>query len=158
MFKNLGKLKYLSKDKEVKISLNQLKSGINFFESFIIYKNNNDIKIYNRICDHAGGKIISKDGNAICPVHMWKFNPSTGYYDNGVKKETIEFSTDKNFIKINDISYIPRIETVKKKLNTEVRYFNHAFLKISGGGVGAMIFPFQLIPGRLDQHLTQVGG
>jgi CMP-N-acetylneuraminate monooxygenase len=134
MFKNLGKLKYLSKDKEVKISLNQLKSGINFFERFIIYKNNNDIKIYNRICDHAGGKIISKDGNAICPVHMWKFNPSTGYYDNGVKKETIEFSTDKNFIKINDISYIPRIETVKKKLNTEVRYFNHAFLKISGGG------------------------
>jgi len=136
MFKNLGKLKYLSKDQEVKISLNQLKSGINFFESFIIYKNNNDIKIYNRICDHAGGKIISKDGNAICPVHMWKFNPSTGYYDNGLKKEKIEFSTDKNFIKINDISYIPRIETVKKKLNTEVRYFNHAFLKISGGGSG----------------------
>ena len=134
MFKNLGQLKYLTKDKEVKISLNELKSGINFFESFIIYKNNNDIKIYNRICDHAGGKIISKDGNAICPVHKWKFNPSTGYYDNGVKKKTIEFLIDKNFIKISDISYIPRIEKVKKKLNTEVRYFNHAFLKISGGG------------------------
>lgn len=134
MFENLGQLKYLTKDKEVKISLNQLKSGINFFESFIIYKNNNDIKIYNRICDHAGGKIISKDGNAICPVHMWKFNPSTGYYDNGVKKQPIEFLIDKNFIKINDISYIPIIEKVKKKLNTEVRYFNHAFLKISGEG------------------------
>ena len=117
MFENLGQLKYLTKDKEVKISLNQLKSGINFFESFIIYKNNNDIKIYNRICDHAGGKIISKDGNAICPVHMWKFNPSTGYYDNGVKKQTIDlpFGIDLLFYVLyhvtnNVLNYITSID------------------------------------------------
>ena len=87
MFKNLGKLKYLIKKKELKISLNELKSGINFFESFIIYQDNKSLKIYDRKCDHAGGKIISKNGNAICPIHMWKFNPATGFYDNGVKKK-----------------------------------------------------------------------
>ena len=35
MLKNLGKLKYSTKEKEFKISLNELKPGINFFESFI---------------------------------------------------------------------------------------------------------------------------
>ena len=65
MFKNLGKLKYSTNEKELKISLNELKFGINFFESLIIYKDNSSIKIYDRRCDHAGGKIISKDGNAI---------------------------------------------------------------------------------------------
>ena len=131
MFTNLGQLKYLTKDNEIKISFNQIKSGINFLEQFIIYKNNSDIKIYNRICDHAGGKIVSKDGMAICPVHMWKFNPSTGHYDNGVKKKSVEYLIDKNFIKINDISYIPEIDKSKKKLNTEIRFFNHAFLKVT---------------------------
>ena len=62
MFKNLGKLKNLINKKEFKINLNELKSGINLFENFIIYQNNNDIKIYDRKCDHAGGKIISMRG------------------------------------------------------------------------------------------------
>ena len=65
----------------------RLNSGDNFFENFIIFKDENDLKIYDRTCDHAGGKIISKNGKLICPIHMWKFNPSTGQYDNGVKKE-----------------------------------------------------------------------
>ena len=146
MFKNLGKLKYLIKEKKIKINLNELKSGINFFENFIIYRNNDDIKVYNRTCDHAGGKIISKDGNAICPVHMWKFNPSTGHYDNGVKKKVVEHLIDNNFIKINDTSYIPEIDKVKKRLNTEVRFFNHAFLKITGDDFSFSTDPWAIGP------------
>jgi len=114
MFKNLGILKYSTKNRKIKINLNELKSGINFFESFIIYQNNSDLKIYSRKCDHAGGKIMSKDGNTICPIHMWKFNPSTGFYDNGIKKKEINYSIDNNFIKINDNSYIPEIDKKKK--------------------------------------------
>ena len=59
MLKNLGKLKYSTKEKEFKISLNELKSGINFFESFIVYQDNSGIKIYDRKCGHAGGKITN---------------------------------------------------------------------------------------------------
>ena len=50
---------------------------------------------------------------------MWKFNPSTGFYDNGVKKKEVEYSISKNFIKIDEVSYIPEIDKVKKKLDTE---------------------------------------
>tara|TARA_Y100001970_G_scaffold152834_1_gene187186 strand:- start:279 stop:1973 length:1695 start_codon:yes stop_codon:yes gene_type:complete len=146
MFKNLGKLKNLINKKEVKINLNELKSGINFFENFIIYENNNDIKVYDRICDHQGGKIISKNGIAICPIHIWEFNPKTGFYNNGVKKKEVKYLISKNFIKINDVSYIPEITKVKKKLNTEIRFFNHAFLKISGEDFSFSTDPWAIGP------------
>ena len=118
MFKNLGKLRYSTKIKELKLSLKNLKPGSNFFETFIIYKKDNEIKIYDRKCDHAGGKIISRGSKAICPIHMWEFDPSTGSYENGIKKKEIKYTLDKNFIKIYDVSYIPEIEKVKNNLNT----------------------------------------
>jgi len=146
MFKNLGKLKYLSKKKEIEISLNDFKEGVNFNDNFLIYKNNNDIKIYDRKCDHAGGKIISKGGDSICPVHMWKFNPSKGTYDNGIKKKEIKYSINKNFIKFNDISYTPQIQKFQKKSNTQIRFFNHAFLKISGNNFSFSTDPWAIGP------------
>ena len=146
MFENLGKLKYLNKKKEIKIDLKELKTGANFFDNFIVYQNDNDIKIYSRKCDHAGGKIISRGGNAICPIHMWKFNPSNGYYENGVKKKEVKYLIEKNFIKVDEISYLPKIDKVKKKLNTEVRFFNHAFLKITGDDFSFSTDPWAIGP------------
>jgi len=114
MFKNLGQLKYLTEEKEIRISLKDLKYGTNFLDNFIIFQNKDNINIYSRRCDHAGGKIISKDGSAICPIHMWKFDPSTGFYNNGIKKKAVEYSVDRNFIKINNTSYVPQIDGEKK--------------------------------------------
>ena len=103
MFKNLGNLNNLIKKKEFRFNLNEIKSGSNFYENFIIYKNNNDVKIYDRKCDHAGGKIISRGEESICPIHMWKFKPATGFYENGIKKREIEYSISKNSIKFIDL-------------------------------------------------------
>ena len=96
--------------------------------------------------DHAGGKIISKDGNTICPMHMWKFDPSSGFYDNGVKKKEIKYSIDKNLLKIFDTTYIPKIDKIKKKLNTEIRFFNHAFLEITGDDFSFSTDPWAIGP------------
>ena len=146
MLKKLGKLNYLIKNKEITLNLNEVKTGVNIYENFIIFKMNNKIKIFDRKCDHAGGKIISKDGNTICPIHMWKFNPSSGYYDNGVKKKEIQYSIDKNLIKLNDITYVPKIDNFKKKLNTEIRFFNHAFLEITGDDFSFSTDPWAIGP------------
>ena len=80
MFKNLGKLRNIESKKNFVIDINQLNAEINLFEDFIIYKKNNIIKIYNRVCDHAGGKIISRNRESIGPMHNWKFNPTTEYF------------------------------------------------------------------------------
>ena len=45
MFRDLGNLKYSTKEKELKISLNEIKSGINFFERLIVYQDNSGIKV-----------------------------------------------------------------------------------------------------------------
>ena len=38
MFRDLGNLKYLTKEKELKISLNELKPGINFLKHLLFTK------------------------------------------------------------------------------------------------------------------------
>ena len=78
MFNSIGKVDYITKSLEINLNLKDIKEGVNFFEEFIVYKKLHNIKIYNRICDHAGGKIISKNGESICPMHNWKFEPSIG--------------------------------------------------------------------------------
>jgi len=146
MFKNLGNFKYTTEEKELKINLRDLNSEVNFLENFIIFKKKNNIKVYDRICDHAGGKIISKDGDSICPVHMWKFNPSTGLYNNGIKKKEADYSIQNEIIKIKEICYLPEIKKFKKKINTEIRFINHAFLKISGDDFSFSTDPWAIGP------------
>ena len=94
MFKNLGKIKYDTSDNISKIDLNDLKNGINNLDNFIIYKNRSQIDIYNRVCDHNGGKLITKpDKKIICPLHGWQFDPKSGrYLNNKCEKKQLKFS------------------------------------------------------------------
>ena len=146
MFRCLGSLKYSKNVKKIKINLDEINLGNNTFEDFIIYKEKKEIKIYSRLCDHAGGKIISKNDKSFCPIHMWEFNPSTGFYNNGVKKKQVNFSVDKNYINIEDVSYIPKIDKIKKKVKTKIRFFNHAFLKIQGDNFSFSTDPWAIGP------------
>tara|TARA_B100000795_G_scaffold259839_1_gene235157 strand:- start:42 stop:1517 length:1476 start_codon:yes stop_codon:yes gene_type:complete len=77
---------------------------------------------------------------------MWKFDPTTGLYDNGVKKKELKYLISKNFIKIKEDSMMPQINTINKKFNTEVRFFNHAFLKVSGDDFSFLTDPWAIGP------------
>ena len=63
------KTEYKIKKEIDTFDLKEIQEGINNFDKFIIFKKNKIIKIYNRICDHAGGKILSRNKNHICPYH-----------------------------------------------------------------------------------------
>ena len=131
MFKKIGQLKYPEKKKnEHLISLNSIKNGINCLENFIIFKEKENISVYDRICDHNGGKIISKDNKHICPIHNWDFNPKSGHYKNGVKKNKKNFSLIENNIVIEEEEKIPVITSVNNNSKIKIRFFNHAFLTI----------------------------
>ena len=65
MFKNLGKIKYKVKEDVFEIDANSLKNGINYLENFIIFKNKSNINIYDRICNHNGGRLISNKDRTI---------------------------------------------------------------------------------------------
>ncbi len=146
MFKKIDFLKNNENKKIFKVNLKEIKQGINLFDNFLIYKDCNNLKVYNRRCDHAGGKIISRDGETICPIHMWKFDPSKGIYENGVQKKEVNYSIKKDILSIIDISYKPKIKKVKKKLKTTIRFFNHAFLKIAGENFSFSTDPWAIGP------------
>ena len=117
------------KKKEI-IEISNLNNGVNLYNNHIIYKNEILIKVYDRICNHAGGKIISKNNEHRCPLHNWKFNPETGTYFNGIKKKECLYKIKNGKIIIEEKDLIPTISKSKKNSLVKVRFFNHAFLKV----------------------------
>ena len=88
MFKKLNNTRYTNnKINNYSISISELKKEINCFENFIIVNNNNRIKIFDRVCDHAGGKLVNHGEKIICPIHQWEFDPKKGLYKNNIKKK-----------------------------------------------------------------------
>jgi CMP-N-acetylneuraminate monooxygenase len=120
---------YIQKNTEFTIQKSTLSEGINNFNKFIIYKSPEKIKIFDRKCDHAGGRLISTNRNKIiCPMHKWEFNPDTGLYKNKIKKEEIFYIESENEISFNissDELNIPDFKTDKK---LHINFINHACL------------------------------
>ena len=146
MFNFIEYLKYESTRKSFfKIKLKDLKQGINNFNDYIIVFND-EIKIYNRKCDHQGGKLIIKNKEIICPLHNWKFDALKGSYTNGFKKKTIGYKIFNDEIFIEEKKVYPKIFKTKQKKNTRVRFFNHAFLKIYGENFSFVTDPWAFGP------------
>lgn len=128
MFKNLGKIKYDTSDNISKIDLNDLKNGINNLDNFIIYKKRSQIDIYNRVCDHNGGKLISSKNKIICPMHNWEFFPEKGIYKNGYIKKKMNYVQKKNKLYVKNKLLVPKIKKLNNSDNITVEYINHACL------------------------------
>ena len=52
MFKLLRKIEYSSISRPINLNLDDV-IEVNYLEDFIIYRKDNNFKIYSRICDHA---------------------------------------------------------------------------------------------------------
>ena len=128
MFRNLGKIKYRIKENLTEIDSLSINSGVNYLENFIIFKNQSGIKIYNRICDHNGGKLISNKGRTICPMHNWEFIPEKGIYKNGHVKKRMDYVKKKNKLYIKNKNFEPQIRKINHNEEIKVNYINHACL------------------------------
>ncbi len=129
MLKNLGKIEYKKKINQIKLDPLDIKTGLNLTDELIIFKDK-EISIYDRICDHNSGKLISKNNKTFCPMHNWEFIPEKGKYTNGLVKKKKNFEFEKNKILVSDILLEPKIKCWKKKSQVKIRYINHAFLII----------------------------
>ena len=146
MLNLVKELPYQIKKQNKKINLKDIKEGINSFDEFIVTVLNKDITVYDRNCDHKGGKIKTKDGNHICPIHNWKFDPINGLYKNGFKKEKRKFTIKGENIIIDVSEKIPCITNTTVKTKTKIRFFNHAFLKVSGENFSFATDPWAVGP------------
>jgi CMP-N-acetylneuraminate monooxygenase len=126
------KVNFETKKNLIRLELSSLKEGINNFDNFIIYvkKISNRMIIYDRICDHNGGKLISKGNEIICPLHNWKFNPTKGKYINSnFKKKPLYDGKIKNNL---NLVINTKIRKINAQFNSEpkikIRWINHACL------------------------------
>ena len=134
MFKNLGKFQNKIYKEKFSIRVDDLTKKINFFDKFIIVKDKDNFKIFDRTCDHAGGRLISKNDKVYCPIHLWEFKPAEGIYTNKIKKKQIDYKIKNKKINFSISHYVPQIlrKLENNKNIVKVRFINHAFLIFEG--------------------------
>ncbi|WP_417684180.1 MBL fold metallo-hydrolase [Roseibium sp.] len=64
------------------VQLSDIGPGLTNFDDWFVFQGGDEIRIYDRVCDHAGGRLISNNGRISCPMHGWTLDPSIGSYVN----------------------------------------------------------------------------
>jgi len=131
-FKN-QKLRYLDKSINKTVNTDEITQGISQDESFLFFRNGENIKIFDRIYDHNGGRLSVKGERASCPLHGWELDLCSQMYTNVryEKKPILEinkYELDAPYVDIplRKESLVTHNFDSKKK--TTVRFINHACL------------------------------
>ncbi|WP_417668095.1 Rieske 2Fe-2S domain-containing protein [Roseibium sp.] len=64
------------------LSLAEIGDGVSNFDDCFVFRSDDEIRIYDRVCDHNGGRLIFNNGQISCPMHGWTLDPQTGRYLN----------------------------------------------------------------------------
>lgn len=136
-----------SKSVKVKVDLNELKKGVNSLKNhFVILDADKNVnQVIDKVCDHAGGKLIKKGNSAICPMHGWKLDFSTlQYQDSHIKKTTIDFSVENNILKYDDseVYLLNPFKSIQTKNNFKLRWLNHAAVHLSNSSLSLVTDPW----------------
>ena len=128
-FKDLGKIPYEVQTTEFKYDLEQISEGRNLFKDHIIFKDEDLFRVFDRVCDHNGGRLCDKGGHLVCPMHGWEFEPESGSYTNvqHTKKEE-DFSVLDDKLIISSETMIPRILQHNSEKELKVEFLTHATL------------------------------
>ena len=115
-----------------------LQDGVNTLNDFIVWRQKDTIKVYDRICDHNGGRLITNQGRTTCPLHGWEFDPKSGDYLNIKCHKTPLYDGP---IHPNGNLSVPlkslqrKLENFKSNVEFKIRFLNHACLVIDCGEI-----------------------
>lgn len=102
----------------------------------MVWRDAGNVAVYDRLCDHAGGRLVSTRDRVICPMHGWGFDPRTGRYDNGrVRKRPLPIVDEGGVWRIQIETRVPDLAGSDQDLPVAVRFLNHACLLVEGGEV-----------------------
>ena len=151
--KSLGFFKTNSSDSTQNISLSKLNIGINDIGNFILRldKDRSIDYIIDKVCDHAGGRLIVKGEQAICPMHDWRLNLNNLNYNNDTCKKSLDYKLiDKNTIEISDSNkHLSNPFKHLAKGNVKFRWLNHATIHIQCGETSIITDPWLFGPAFL---------
>jgi len=130
-------------------NIDEIQEGASQDENFLYFRSGENIKVYDRICDHRGGKLSIKDGGARCPLHGWNLDLSSGYYTNArCTKDPIleinEYELDSPLVSIPRRTNRLAAESWNSEQITEIRFINHACLLFKMGDISFATDPWIL--------------
>ncbi len=113
-------------------AIEEINQGFNQLKDFFILREDDNFIIYDRKCDHNGGKLCSSEDSIICPLHNWEFKIEEGRYTNNVKKQPLDFEIIEENIVIQRENLIPELPKLNPQIDHEVKvsFFSHACLVI----------------------------
>jgi CMP-N-acetylneuraminate monooxygenase len=144
-------LRYVSNERIIKKNVEELvkdiPQGSSQDENFLYYKSGINLKIFDRVCDHNGGKLSVKGANARCPLHGWELDLRSGIYSNVncEKKPLLDINLEE--LDSPNISITQNIKRLcgadfDKNKTTEIRFLNHASLLFKMDGISFATDPW----------------
>lgn len=132
----LGAFESKSKLVNTVIDVNNLKVGINSIKNhFVVLDEGKQvIQVVDKICDHAGGKLIQKGDYAVCPMHGWSLDLHTmKYQDSHMEKPGVDYfiSNDKLIIPDKESYLINPFKSNYNESQVVLRFLNHAAISIT---------------------------
>lgn len=118
------------------IDINNLNIGINSIKNhFVVLDEEKQvIQVVDKICDHAGGKLILKGDYAVCPMHGWSLDLRTmKYQDSHTVKQSVDYFIDncKLVIPDKECYLVNPFKSDLSEAEVEFRFLNHAALSIT---------------------------
>ena len=148
----IGVFKVKEKRNTKEISIDDLKIGFNSSRDHIIKvdENYNVSQVIDKVCDHAGGRLILKGENAVCPMHNWSLDLNTlKYNDSHICKKQAEYRIINNS-KIELFHSEKHLENpyLNRKTNSDltIRWLNHAAVYIEANGISFITDPWLFGP------------
>lgn len=161
----LGSFDTISNYVKTVVELNTLQTGTNVLKNHFVVldENKNIINVIDKVCDHAGGRLIHKGDYAICPMHGWQLNlKSLNYQDSHIQKSRVEYSIEDEKLIIPDKeSFLNNpFKGNTENLEVEWRFLNHATIAFFFNGISLITDPWLFGPAFmtgwwLDQPSTE---
>mgnify|MGYP001217715891 CR=1 FL=1 len=134
-------------EKNIDDLIQNIKDGPSQDENFLYFRSGERIKIFDRVCDHNGGKLSVKGMSARCPLHGWELDLESGSYANVhcEKKPLLDININKSNPSIISIEKSSKrlcsddFDEIKK---TEIRFINHASLIFKLDGISFATDPW----------------
>ena len=144
-------LKYSDNEEVVEKNIDDLAintpDGPSQDKNFLYFRSGENIKIFDRVCDHNGGKLSIKGTTARCPLHGWELDLKSGLYANVhcEKKPLLDINVNKhNSSIISIIKNSKRLcdDDFDEMKKTEIRFINHASLLFKLDGISFATDPW----------------
>lgn len=147
----LGRFKIISNKVKTEVDINLLNVGINSIKNHfvILDEKRNIINVVDKVCDHAGGRLIHKENHAVCPMHGWKLDLHTmKYQDSHIQKLTVDYSVvdDKLIIPDNENYLENPFSQICGELEVNFRFLNHATVAFFFNGTTLITDPWLFGP------------